>query len=68
LTGDAEACFSALSGLSRFTGVPPSQPMLLEIGCATSVSPERIKKLLIDHETKPEDLYPTAGSYMETGL
>jgi hypothetical protein len=68
LTGDAEAFFSALGGLSRFTGVPPSESMLLKIGRATAVSPERIKELLAEHETKAEDRYPTAGSYMDTGL
>jgi hypothetical protein len=68
LTGDAEAFFSALGGLSRFTGVPPSEPMLLRIGRATGISPERIKELLAEHETKPEDCYPTTGSYMDTGL
>jgi hypothetical protein len=42
--------------------------MLLKIGRATAVSPERIKELLAEHETKAEDRYPTAGSYMDTGL
>jgi hypothetical protein len=68
LTGNAEAFFSALGGLSRFTGVPPQEPMLLKIGRKTGVSPERIKELLAEHETKPEDRYPTTGSYMDTGL
>jgi hypothetical protein len=68
LTGDAKAFFSALGGLSRFTGIPPSEPMLLKIGRATGISPERIKELLAEHEAKAEDRYPTTGSYMDTGL
>jgi hypothetical protein len=68
LTGNADAFFSAMGGLSRFTGVPPSEPMLLQLGRATGVLPEQIKELLVEHETKPEDRYLTTGSYMETGL
>jgi Zn-dependent protease with chaperone function len=68
LTGDAEAFFTALGSLSRFTGVPPSESLLLELGRVAAVSPGRIKELLAEHETKSEDRYPTTGSYMDTGL
>jgi hypothetical protein len=68
LTGDAESFFSALGGLSRFTGVPLQESMLQKIGRATGVSPDRIPTLLAPRETKPEDRYPTTGSYMDTGL
>lgn len=68
LTGDPESFFSALGGLSRFTGVPLQEPMLQKIGQKAGVSPDRIKELLAEHETKAEDRYPTSGSYMDTGL
>jgi Zn-dependent protease with chaperone function len=68
LTGNAESLFSALGGLSRLTGDPPQEHTLQKIGRETEVSPERIKELLVKHETKPEDRYPTTGSYMDTGL
>jgi len=68
LTGNAEAYFSALGELSRFNGVLPSEPMLLEIGRATHISPERVKELIAENPTIADDRYPTTGSYMETGL
>jgi hypothetical protein len=68
LTGNAEAFFSGLGSLSRFTGVPADKATLWEIGRKVSVSPDRIETLLAEHDTKAEDRYPTSGSYMETGL
>jgi hypothetical protein len=68
LTGDAEAFFSGLGGLSRFMGVPADKSVLWEIGRQVSVSPDRIEMLLAEHDTKAEDRYPTTGSYIETGL
>ncbi|MGA2848105.1 MAG: hypothetical protein ABSE46_03840 [Terracidiphilus sp.] len=68
LTGDRESFFSVLGGMSRFTGVPLQEPIIQTMGQKTGVSPDRIPALLGVHEAKPEDRYPTSGSYMETGL
>jgi hypothetical protein len=68
LTGDAEAFFSAIGALSRFSGAPLQEPTLREIGRQTAVSPDRIKILVAEHETKAEDRYPTSGSYFDTGF
>jgi hypothetical protein len=68
LTGDAEAFFSGLGSLSRFTGVPADKSLLWEIGSKVSVPRDRIDALLAEHDSKAEDRYPTSGSYMETGL
>ena len=68
LTGDPDTFFSALGGLSRFTGVPLPEQVLREIGRETSVSSARIAELTGETIPKPGDRYPTSGSYMDTGL
>lgn len=68
LVDDAESFISALGALSRFNGTQPDETLLAAISKEWSITPDRIQALLIEHETREEDRYPTTGSYMDTGL
>ncbi|HEV2326263.1 MAG TPA: hypothetical protein VGS10_20165 [Terracidiphilus sp.] len=68
LSENPAAFFSAQGSLDRFGGASLPQPILLEIGRRTGVTPEQIAALLAEQTVPPEDRYPTTGSYLDTGL
>jgi Zn-dependent protease with chaperone function len=68
LCDNAETFFSALGGFSRLTGAPLNEQDLRKLGKTVSISRQRIYELLATDDAKPEDRFPTAGSYMDTGL
>ena len=68
ITGDAEAFFSAVGGLSRHTGALIQEASLMEIARKSEIAPERLTALLVKRLSPAEDRFPTSGSYLETGL
>jgi len=68
LTGDPEAFFSGVGGLSRHTGAPIQEASLMEVARRSEIPPERLTTLLAERVSPAEDRFPTSGPYLETGL
>jgi Zn-dependent protease with chaperone function len=68
LTRDPEAFLSAMAGMRRFRGVPVKETPLEEMAQRFGIAPERVPALVAERTAPAEDRYPTAGSYMITGL